>query len=169
MSQKLETNKRNESSISQMRASQNVSVSRPADPLQDLTQRLESMAERVEEVARRQVVPSDIVHMETLKSQVNAKISQIEKLVYDFRQETFLGIYEVEKEFISKNDQLRRTVSDLSKQVNLQNENNSYGKELVIRDLLVGTQQSTQPHSMIIAAADEHVLSRDKILKDLEQ
>ena len=75
-----------------------------------MSARVEAVAERIEEIAKRQVLPSDIVHMETLKGQISGKVAQIEKMVYDFRQETFLGIYEVEKEFIAKNDLTRRQI-----------------------------------------------------------
>jgi hypothetical protein len=43
-----------------------------------------------------------------------------ENLIYEFRKESFTGVYEVEKLFIAKNDALRRAIQDLCKHLNIQ-------------------------------------------------
>jgi hypothetical protein len=50
---------------------------------------------------------------------VSSKCDQTENLVYEFRKESFTGIYEVEKTFIAKSDSLRRGLLEICKHLNV--------------------------------------------------
>lgn len=52
---------------------------------------------------------------------MNRRFETTEASVYEFRNESFTNINQVEKIFLKKNDVLRRAIADLCKQLNLTN------------------------------------------------